>query len=120
MQEGLGKLMELKGRIAECGTGGPTGRAFNPGWHTAQDVRMMLVNAEAVLRSAIERKESRGAHSRTDYPKLEPHYEKLHFVALKGSDGEMKVETREVEPVPYNLTEVISQSYEKYTPEETE
>ena len=120
LKAGLEKLLELKERIAACGTGGPTGRAFNPGWHTAQDVRMMVVNAEAVLRSAIERRESRGAHSRTDFPKLEPHYEKIHLIALKGGDGQMKVEQREVEPVPYNLTEVISQSYEKYTPEETE
>jgi succinate dehydrogenase flavoprotein subunit len=120
LTEGLEKLLALKERVAGCGTGGPTGRAFNPGWHTAQDVRMMLVNAEAVLRSAIDRKESRGAHSRTDYKKLEPHFEKVHFVALKGRDGEMRIEQREVEPVPYNLTEVISQSYEKYTPEETE
>ncbi|HEX6489526.1 MAG TPA: FAD-binding protein [Candidatus Dormibacteraeota bacterium] len=118
--EGLDKLLELRERAAECGTGGPTGRAFNPGWHTAQDLKMMLVNAEAVLRSAIERKESRGAHSRTDYRKLEPRFEGIHFVSVRAPDGAMKIEEREVEPVPYNLTEVISQSYEKFTPEETE
>ena len=120
LQAGLEKLLELRERALQCGTGGPTGRAFNPGWHTAQDLKMMLINAEAVLRSAIERKESRGAHSRTDYPKLEPHFEQIHIVASRGPDGGMKVERQEVEPVPYNLTEIISQSYEKYTPEETE
>jgi succinate dehydrogenase/fumarate reductase flavoprotein subunit len=81
---------------------------------------MMLINAEAVLRCAIERRESRGAHSRTDYPKLDPGMEQLHMVALRAADGSMRIETREVEPVPYNLTEVISQSYERYTPEEIE
>ena len=120
MRAGLEKLEDVKARVQECGTGGPTGRAFNPGWHTAQDLRAMVVNAEAVLRSAIERKESRGAHARTDFPKLDPAQAQVHYVCLRGSDGAMKLETREVEPVPYNLTEVISQSYEKYTPEETE
>src|SRR5439155_23790013 len=102
------------GRAAECGTGGPSGRAFNPGWHTAQDLRAMLVNAEAVLRCAIARKESRGAHSRTDFPKLDAGLAQVHYVCLRGKDGAMKLDTREVEPVPYNLTEVISQSYEKF------
>ena len=117
---GLEKLQDLKERVAECGTGGPSGLAFNPGWHTAQDLRAMLVNAEAVLTCAIARKESRGAHSRTDFPKLDPGLAQVHFLCLRGKDGAMRLETREVEPVPYNLTEVISQSYEKYTPEETE
>jgi succinate dehydrogenase / fumarate reductase, flavoprotein subunit len=119
LEEGLQKILEIGQRAADCGTGGPTGREFNPGWHTAQDLRAMLINAEALFRSAIERKESRGAHTRSDYPKTDPDYERLNFVVEKTPDG-MQVRPEENEAIPYELTEVISQSFKKYVPEETE
>jgi succinate dehydrogenase / fumarate reductase flavoprotein subunit len=119
LEEGLEKVLEIGQRAQACGTGGPTGRDFNPGWHTAQDLRAMLVNAEALFRSAIERKESRGAHSRSDFPKTDPEFQKVNFVAEKTPDG-MQVRAEENLPVPYDLTEVISQSFSKYVPEETE
>jgi succinate dehydrogenase / fumarate reductase flavoprotein subunit len=117
LREGLEKVLELGARVHECGTGGPSGRVFNPGWHTAQDLRSMLVNAEALFRSAIERKESRGAHARSDYPRLDPKWAQLNLVTEKTPDG-MAVFAVENEPIPYDLTEVISQSFKRYTPEE--
>jgi succinate dehydrogenase / fumarate reductase flavoprotein subunit len=119
LEEGLEKLLDIRERVAECGTGGPTVRVFNPGWHTAQDLRSMLVNAEALFRCAIERKESRGAHARSDYPKLDSNFAKYNFVVQQGAEG-MTVRAVENDPIPYGLVEVISQSYERYTPEETE
>jgi len=117
---GLEKVGELKKRAESVGTGGPTGRAFNPGWHTARDLGNMLVNAEALFRSAIERKESRGAHARSDFTKLDPKWAQLNLMVQKGKQGEMTVTAVENQPLPYELTEVISQSFQKYTPEEHE
>ncbi len=117
LREGLARVLELQERADQCGTGGPTGRAFNPGWHTAQDLRAMLVNAEALFRCALERKESRGAHARSDYPKLDPRFAQVNMV-VRRLEGGMTVRAIENEPVPYDLTEIISQSFEKYTPEE--
>ncbi|HZE19245.1 MAG TPA: fumarate reductase/succinate dehydrogenase flavoprotein subunit, partial [Candidatus Angelobacter sp.] len=49
-------------------------RAFNPGWHLARDLTNMLVISEAIARCALQRKESRGAHARIDYPNLDPKF----------------------------------------------
>ena len=117
LREGLEKVMELAERSEECGTGGPSGRQFNPGWHTAQDLRSMLKNAEALFRCALERKESRGAHARSDYPRMDPNFGKVNMVVERSEAG-MSVIAVENEAVPYDLTEVISQSFKRYTPEE--
>jgi succinate dehydrogenase / fumarate reductase flavoprotein subunit len=117
LREGLEKVIELRQRAERCGTGGPVGRAFNPGWHTAQDLRAMVVNAEALFRCALERKESRGAHARSDYPRLDPRFAQVNLVVQR-SEGGMVVTAVENEPVPYDLTEIISQSFQRYTPEE--
>src|SRR5438874_2424176 len=120
LREGLEKVLALKERAAEMGTGGATTRAFNPGWHSALDLHSMLINAEALFRSAIERKESRGAHARSDFPKLNPKWAQLNLMVQKGKNGEMTVTATENQPCPYELTEVITQSFQKYTPEEHE
>jgi succinate dehydrogenase / fumarate reductase flavoprotein subunit len=120
LRQGLAKVLDIKERAADVGTGGSTTRAFNPGWHSALDLHSMLVNAEALFRSAIERKESRGAHARSDYTKLDPRWAQLNLMVQKGKDGEMAVTAVENQPIPYELTEVISQSFQKYTPEEHE
>jgi succinate dehydrogenase / fumarate reductase, flavoprotein subunit len=117
LRRGLEHVLELSERAERCGTGGPVGRAFNPGWHTAQDLRSMLVNAEALFRCALERRESRGAHARSDHPKLDPALAQVNLVVQRTEAG-MTVSTVENEPVPYDLTEIISQSFQRYTPEE--
>jgi succinate dehydrogenase / fumarate reductase flavoprotein subunit len=117
LRQGLDRVLELRERAEACGTGGPTGRAFNPGWHTAHDLRSMLVNAEALFRCALARKESRGAHARSDYPRMDPRLGQVNMVVRRSEAG-MAVRAVESEPVPYDLTEIISQSFQKYTPEE--
>jgi succinate dehydrogenase / fumarate reductase flavoprotein subunit len=117
LAEGLEKVLELAERADRCGTGGPNGRAFNPGWHSALDLRSMLVNAEALFRCALERRESRGAHARSDHPKLDPKLVQVNMVVQRSEAG-MVVTPVENEPVPYDLTEIISQSFQRYTPEE--
>jgi succinate dehydrogenase / fumarate reductase, flavoprotein subunit len=119
LQAGLEKLEELSTRAQACGTGGSPTRAFNPGWHTAYDLRSMLVNAEALLRSALERKESRGAHARSDFPKLDEQLGRVNFVVQKTEAG-MKVRAEPIPAMPDYLEEAVEHSYARYTPEETE
>jgi len=119
LQAGLEKILELAARARNCGTGGSTSFVFNPGWHTALDVRSMLVNAEALLRSALERKESRGAHARSDYPKTDDQLTAVNYVVEKTAAG-MMVRAEERPPMPDYLAEAVRHSYARYTPEETE
>ena len=119
LEAGLEKVLALKERAIRAGTGGPTGRAFNPGWHTALDLEHMVLNAEALLRSAIARKESRGAHSRSDHPDLRPELLQVNFVATR--DGSrMAVKPVQRAPVPAHLAALIEHHYPKYRPEEVE
>ena len=119
MEQGLERVLELVERARKCGTGGATRRDFNPGWHAAHDLGSMLTNAEALFRSAIERKESRGAHTRSDFPKPDPTYETVHLVTEKTPEG-MQVRAEPNLLIPPELTHVITRSFEKYVPEETE
>ena len=119
LQAGLQLLLEIGERARSCGTGGSATRAFNPGWHTAYDLRSMLVNAEALLRSAIERTESRGAHARSDFPKTDEQLAHVNFIVEKTAAG-MRVKADQIPPMPDYLAETVQHSYARYTPEETE
>ena len=119
LRAGLEKILDLAARSRTCGTGGTDSRAFNPGWHTAQDVRSMVVNAEALLRSALERKESRGAHARSDYSTTNDQLASVNFVVEKTPSG-MQVKAEPRPPMPDYLAEALRRSYARYTPEEME
>src|SRR5262249_3139448 len=66
-------------------------RAYNPGWHTALDLSNLLIVSEAVTRSAIERRESRGAQFREDCPSKVDAFSNANIVVRKGPDGRMQV-----------------------------
>jgi succinate dehydrogenase / fumarate reductase flavoprotein subunit len=70
VQSALGELEKLKARVANVSVEGS--RMFNPGWHLALELKSMLTVSEGVARSALVREESRGAHSRIDFPNLDP------------------------------------------------
>jgi succinate dehydrogenase / fumarate reductase flavoprotein subunit len=116
---GLDKIGGLKARAQTCGTGGGTSLAFNPGWHTAYDLRSLLVNAEALVRSALIRKESRGAHARSDYPKTDDQLAAVNYVVEK-TPQDMQVRPEKRLPMPGYLADAVQRSYALYTPEETE
>jgi succinate dehydrogenase / fumarate reductase flavoprotein subunit len=119
LEEGLHKILELSARASSCGTGGSRSLAFNPGRHTAIDLRSMLINAEALLRSALERKESRGAHARSDFPKSDENLADVNFIVEKSPDG-MVVRQIRRPALPDFLAETVDHSYARYTPEERE
>jgi len=119
LEAGLKKILELHARAEKCGTGGSSTLAFNPGWHTAQDLHSMLVNAEALLRSALERRESRGAHARSDFPDTADELTDVNYVVGKSAHG-MQVRAEMRPPMPDYLAEAVHHSYARYTPEATE
>ncbi len=95
MQEAIVGIEQLKLRSQNVGAVG--NREYNPGWHTALDLKSLMTVAEAVARSAAIRKESRGAHFRDDYPDKDPEFGKVNIVLRKGRDGDMQVIQ---EPIP--------------------
>jgi len=118
LRTGLGRVKDLQERARRCGTGGGVGKGFNPGWHAALDVQAMVDNAEALFLCAIERRESRGAHTRSDYPDLDPELGKVNFVVSKVGE-EMKLDSIAKDPIPDEMMQIISTSWNKeYTKED--
>jgi len=95
----LHKVLDLQKRAQNLHVEGS--RIYNPGWHTTRDVRNMLTVSEIIVRCALERKESRGAQWRTDYPNPDPEWGKKMLIATKGPQGEVEISTtplREMSP----------------------
>jgi succinate dehydrogenase / fumarate reductase flavoprotein subunit len=84
-------------------------RQYNPGWHLALDLHAMLTVSEAVARSAIERQESRGGHTRDDHPSADPEWAKLN-VAIRGKHGEMTVSREPLPQMPEDLKQLLEEA----------
>ena len=106
LQRALIEIDKLKERTARVRVEGS--RLFNPGWHLARDLQSMLTVAEAVTRSALARRESRGAHSRIDYPSLDDAWGKMHNVVVRKSDT-MTVFESPVLEMPEDLKQVLAE-----------
>ena len=90
MQAAIERIRELRQRAARAHA--PGNREYNPGWHTALDLHNLLTVSEAIARSALARKESRGGHYRDDHPGKSGEYGKVNIAVRRGGDGEMLVE----------------------------
>jgi succinate dehydrogenase / fumarate reductase flavoprotein subunit len=108
MQEALAGLGELHERALLARA--PGNREYNPGWHTALDLENLLTVSEAITRSAIERKESRGGHFRDDYPEKDAAAATFNHVTFKGSDGRMQLRREPIPPLPPELTQVVEEN----------
>ncbi len=106
MKEALDGLKKLNERSAKASVTGNID--FNPGWHTALDLRNLLTVSEAITRSAIERKESRGGQFREDYPDKDPEFAKFN-IAVKEVNGEMQVSHIPIPEMPEELKAVIEE-----------
>ncbi len=89
LAESLARLAELKERVRKVGATG--GRRYNPGWHLALDLRNMLVVSECTARAALAREESRGGHTREDFPAMDPAWRRVNLVCAlpDGPDGDV-------------------------------
>jgi succinate dehydrogenase / fumarate reductase flavoprotein subunit len=120
IQEALGKLDELRGRLQNVAVEG--GRVYNPGWHLAIDMRNMLLVSECVAKAALQRTESRGGHTRDDYPAMDANWRNTLLVckATEAATAEalvpnVTVEPEQQEPMRPDLLEVFELSeLEKY------
>jgi succinate dehydrogenase / fumarate reductase flavoprotein subunit len=104
LKKAFAELEELKARAAKASVEGS--RLFNPGWHLARELKSMLTVSEAVALSALARTESRGAHSRIDYPNYDPVWEKKHNIIVR-EGAEMKRRESPVEPMPEDLRQFV-------------
>jgi succinate dehydrogenase / fumarate reductase flavoprotein subunit len=116
IEQALKRLATLRERAENSGVEGH--RQFNPGWHLALDLRNMLTVSECVAKAALIRTESRGGHTRDDYPKMDPNWrQKLLVCALEGDS--VKVTVKDQIPMRPDLLELFDRSeLEKYFTEE--
>ena len=104
LKQALDKLATFKQRLTNVSVEG--NRQYNPGWHLALDLYSMLAVSEAVTRAAIERKESRGGHTRDDYPKPDPKFGKVN-VAVRKKKGQLSVAQEPLPEIPEELKKII-------------
>ena len=107
MKRALQRIEQLATEASRVAVSGH--REYNPGWHTALDLRCMLIVSEAVTRAALERKESRGAQFREDYPDKDPEYGRFNIIVRKRRDGQMELSRRPIPPLPRELAAIIEE-----------
>jgi succinate dehydrogenase / fumarate reductase flavoprotein subunit len=78
MTEAISRLEDLKARAKNVSVTGD--RLFNPGWHIALDLINMVLVSESIAKSALEREESRGGHTRDDFPTMDPKWRAIHVI----------------------------------------
>lgn len=106
LNKGLSELQTLKERAAQVKVEGS--RLFNPGWHLARDLKSMLTVSEAVALSALERRESRGAHSRIDYPNYDEQWGKQNIIVTRDGDR-MKLFQRTIPEMSPELKQILEE-----------
>src|SRR5262245_38484018 len=108
MRDALEKLKGLRARAEKVGIVG--NREYNNGWHTCIDLPNLLTVSQAIATIAIERKESRGAHFREDYPEKSNEFSTFNFVIRKHADGTMQLSREPIPPMPAELKQVIEEN----------
>jgi len=103
-RERIETLRDRSRKVAVTGN-----REYNPGWHTALDLENLLTVSEALVLSALSRKESRGAHFRDDYPEKDPEEGQVNHVVRKGADGRMELERVPVREIPEHLRRIVEE-----------
>ncbi len=107
MERALEGIQALSERALKVGV--PGNREYNPGWHTALDLSSLLTVSEAITRAALERKESRGAHFRDDFPAKDDAFGKFNITVRKGATGEMEIAREPLEPMTDEMKQIIEE-----------
>lgn len=100
MKQALEKLDALKERAKKVSVEG--NRQFNPGWHLALDLQNMLLVSESIAKSALDREESRGGHTRNDFPKMDPNWRQIHVICSWDGNS-IQIERQGLPPMPNEL-----------------
>ena len=104
MKDAIEKLEILKQKTKNLGVDG--GKQFNPGWHLSLDLQNMLLVSESIAKSALVREESRGGHTRNDFPTMDKNWRAKHVIcSWNGSKVETRIET--ITPMPKELAELF-------------
>jgi succinate dehydrogenase / fumarate reductase flavoprotein subunit len=104
LQQAVGALDSLEERLDRVTVEG--NRQFNPGWHLALDLRSMITISKAVTRSALVRQESRGGHTREDFPKSDPEWAKKNVVTRKRG-ARLELATDPLPQIPEDLRQLV-------------
>src|SRR5438477_481359 len=108
MRSALERLKEFWQRANRAGVTG--NREFNPGWHTVLDLKNLLTVSEGITRAALERKESRGAQFREDYPNKDEKFSKVNTMISKADDGSMRIRLEPLPEMPDYLKRVVEEN----------
>jgi succinate dehydrogenase / fumarate reductase flavoprotein subunit len=107
MKSALDQLKTFWERADRAGVTGH--REFNPGWHTALDLKNLLTVSEAITLAALERKESRGAQFREDYPNKDERFSKVNTMISKAAVGSMQIRLEPLPEMPDYLKQIIEE-----------
>jgi succinate dehydrogenase / fumarate reductase, flavoprotein subunit len=107
MLQALDRIRELKFASERVSVDG--NREYNTGWHTALDLYHLLTVSEMITRAALERRESRGAHFRDDFPAKEERLGDFNIVVRKRADGEMEFRREPIPPMRSDLQQIIQE-----------
>jgi succinate dehydrogenase / fumarate reductase flavoprotein subunit len=107
LKQALVNLDGFEKRVKHLSVDG--GRAYNPGWNMAMDLRSMLITGRSIAMCALARKESRGGHARSDFPSYDPHFSKVNHVT-RNTANVMKVEELPRPPWPDHLKNLVEEA----------
>ncbi len=107
LEEAIDKIKVFSDLVKKTGCGG--NRGYNPGWHTALELKHMVTVAEAIARAAKERKESRGGHFREDFPEKSEEFGKVNITIRKDDAGNMEVKKISKAPLREDLQAIITE-----------
>jgi succinate dehydrogenase / fumarate reductase flavoprotein subunit len=106
LQQAIVRIDALRARAGGAAVAG--GRVYNPSWHLALDLQTLLLIAEAVTRSALMREESRGGHTRDDFPKPAPEWGTKNVVTRRRA-GQLELRTEPLPVVPEELQVLLGE-----------
>jgi succinate dehydrogenase / fumarate reductase flavoprotein subunit len=107
MQQALERIAALKERVANLSVEGH--RQYNPGWHLALDLPHMLLVSECIAKAALDRQESRGGHTRDDFPATDSEWAKTNLVCALAPDGEVALVRQPLPQMPGELAEIFEE-----------